>query len=330
MYTTGIPTVLLHRNMQSYIAQTQADMLDAQYETTTGVAANLAEHLSGDVGGMRQLEKLIADIDQRRISITTFISEAAIAQQSLEDSRVAASDLMVEMEAAIGVSNEELIESSYIKADAELRALFDKLNTPYAGRYLFSGAATDTAPLADVDTLLSDIQTIVAGAGTTAALDTYFAAGGAFETTIYQGSANPAPDREVGPGHRLGLPMTALDPSIVDVIRGFAVMAVIDDANLTDSTIRDGIISDAADTLSNAVDGLVELQTSLGTFEGQARAFESRANAQFDIYQAQLFQLVQVDQTAAATRLNYLETQLETAYVTTSLIQNLSLVNYLR
>lgn len=329
MLTAGIPTVLLHRNMQGYIQQVQADMQEAQFETSTGVAANLAKHLSGDVGGMRRLEKLIADIEQRQTAISAFISEAQIAQFSLEDARVAASDLIVDMKSAVGLDNEELFEASYIDADTELRALFSKLNTPYSDRYLFSGAATDQAPLADVETLLADVRTIVASGGTTAALDTYFGAGGTFETTIYQGSTTPAPDREVGVGYRIGIEATALDQGIVDIIRGLAVMATVDDVNLNESQ-RDTVVNAAADTLSRGVDGVLELQTTLGTLESEAREFEVRAQSQQLVYETQLLRMIEVDQTEAATRLNYLETQLQTAYVTTSLIQNLSLVNYLR
>ncbi|MEL6978871.1 MAG: flagellin [Pseudomonadota bacterium] len=332
MYLSGIPTVLLHRNMQTYIAQTQSDMRDAQFETTTGIAANLPSHLNGDVGRMRQIEKQIADIDQRLLSIQGFVAEASMAQFSLEDARVAASDLIVDMKSAVGLDNEQLIKASYIDADIELRALFDRLNTPYAGRYIFSGAATDTPPLGDVETLLMDVQTIVAaGGGVEAALDTYFnTAAGGFQTNIYNGSTNPGPDREVGVGHRMGIEATALDQGIVDVIRGLAVMAVVDDANLTAGGVRDQIINNAADTLAEGVDEVLQLQTNLATLEAEAKDFEIRGLAQRRVFEDQLLALVGVDQTAAATRLNFLQTQLETAYVTTSLIQNLSLVNYLR
>lgn len=334
MQLSGLPTLLTTERLQRYVTDTRRELETAQTEAVTGFSADVTKRLDGDIRRLLELDKLIEDGNRRLDSINAFKSEASIVQLALQETRTAISSVAIDTESALELQNQEGMEAMAVTAAAELDSLNDKLNLSISGRALFSGAATSTRAVADFDTVLADVKAIISAGpniGTAnVALDTYFNdPTGTFQTTIYQGSAALAPDREASPNARLGIETTVLDPAILDSIRGLAVIAASADRTIGNEYLED-MVRDSKTRLSSAESRLVTIETRLGAQEAVAERIETRTRAAQTVYELNRIDLVGVDQFEAASRLNTLETQLQASYLVTNQIQNLSLVNFLR
>lgn len=329
----GMPTLLMTRQLQSYVTNTREALDQARIEAVTGFAADVSEKVGGATGDIRRLEKLLEDDDKRLDAIALFQGEATIVQLTFEQTRENLAELQYDVLGAIPLENEATLSAAADSAASELKSLFGRLSGAHGGRYLFSGAKTDTPAVEDVDKVLKDVADLIDATHDTAGLDVVLDAyfddpNGVYQTTIYQGSNNPAPDRELAEGRRLGIEATANDQSFRDAIRGLAVIAAIG----TDSSnvYRDEILTEAADKLGAASEALINAGAKLGAQQEDAALLETRNRASTETYQLSINALLGVDQYEAASRMTQLETQLEAAYLTTSRLQSLSLVNYLR
>ncbi|MCI4663446.1 MAG: hypothetical protein MRY74_01875 [Neomegalonema sp.] len=333
MKTISMPLLVSARTMQNMIGRAKSDLDTARVEAVTSRAADIGEHLGGDTGSVHRIDKMIADAERRLTSLTELQIEAENVQQKLTSVQEVALGLGVEIESALGLENTQALSALTTESEAELTAIWGRLNANFNGEYQFSGAATDTPPLGDLATFVSDIKTIVSGAASAGAvataLDTYFndTVAGAFHTTVYQGSTAAGPDKEVSDSRRLGLDVKVTDDGVRNVLRGLALMVAADDATTTD--IADQLKSDAARTLSNGGALIINQQSQIGGIEADVKSLTSRNEAEKSSYEFLLLDKIGVDQYEAASRMTLLETQLEATYLTTSRISRLSLVNYI-
>lgn len=330
----NLPTLLRSQNMQAFVSETKAQLDDARQEAVTGLAADVSKHLNGNVGQAQRIEKLINDNEGRADSIELLKIDFDLAYETLDVIRDASSSLATRFDAALGVENESSQRALRIEARAELEAMFGRLNTPFGDRQLFSGAATGTPPLGDVDTLMNDIEAIIVAGPDTAtvetALDTYFdTAGGGFATNIYNGSTNAGPDREVAAGWRMGVTTRADDQMFKDAIRSLAVIAMADQAALSPEMAEE-LERGATRTLNSSAAQILDAQTLMGAEQAQLETLLTRNASETFGYTEALNTLIGVSQEEAATRMKSLETQLEASFLATARIAQLSLVNYLR
>lgn len=332
MTSFGLPTLAQTRMLQERVTDTKVQLDAARIEAVSGRSSNIAQAVNGDIAKVQQLQKLIADTEDHSNAIAFARAEYSNTQVVLTNLADSAQSLSTSVEAAILAGDEISLQARATEARSALTTAFSQINVSSGGRSLFSGAAVDTPPLASVDTFLTDIKTIVAGAtdatAANTALDAYFAPGGAYETTIYQGSATPAPTREITEGRRVGLETTALDPEIRDTLRALATLV----AGYEDATgaTRDSLMNTGADALAQGSDAIIALQGRIGAREEELTLVESRNNASRFTYEQNFNALTAVNQEEAATLMRNLETQLEASYLAASRLANLSLVNYLR
>ena len=334
MQLEALPTLLMTKRLQTYVRDTRQDLDATRIEAVTGFAADRAAKVNGDIGHVRKLEKLLSDGEQHLQAIAHFKADASVVQLSLDQTREVVSKLQFDVQSAVSLKNEEGVKAAATTAREELEALFGRLNATHAGRYLFSGAKTDTPPLKDVDTMLAQVKSRLVGPAAStidSAMDLYFDdPTGVFQTSIYQGSSTSnAPSREVDHGRRVGIEIKAVDQSVRDTIRALAVIALAPET-IGDADLRDAVLEDNANLAGSAAIQLTQEQTKLGAQEGVAAQLEARHNGAAETLQTELLDLLAVDQYEAASRMNNLETQLEAAYLTTQRIQQLTLLNYLR
>lgn len=335
MNVTGYPTSVTQIRLQGFAADISERLDDSRIEAVTGRFADITQAIGGDVGRVHLLEKQISDADERLEQIGLLKADFAFAQNTLGSIGGAATNLAIELEAANGVNNEESLKALEQEFETELRLAFSQLNASAGGRQIFSGASTDTPPLANVDEFIADIEAIVDSATDAAdidaLLDDYFAGVGGtnFDASIYQGSTLAAPDREVSATKRLGVDIRADDQAFKDVFRGYAsFIAVRRDPDLTDED-KSALYSSASTKLREGAEGVINARTRLGAAEGAVNTAETRLNAEKLTYQEIYNQLTSVDQFEAASLVTNLETQLQTIYLTTARISGLSLVNFL-
>lgn len=334
MQFSGLPTLLGSLQLSNLLTETRKTLDDKRIEAVTGRAADVSKHLDGNIGRAQSLEKLIADNDHRRDAIELLATDYDITQNTLDVARTESSSIAARVMTAQGLENEASMRALRLDAEAELENLFGRMNTPFGGRQLLSGAATGARPLGDLDTMLTAVQAIVVAgpdrATVEAALDTYFDdPGGGFQTTIYQGSAASGPDREVAAGRRMSPEVKADDQMFRDLFRGLALLATSNSGGVADALTKE-LETDAASRLNSASSQLLDRQTLLGAEQNELETLTARNEAETFAYQSALHTLIGINQEEAATEMTLLETQLEASYLATSRFANLSLVNYMR
>jgi flagellar hook-associated protein 3 FlgL len=333
MRTVGPPTLLTAQRFAAASASLRRDSETARIELSTGRIADLPAALGGRIGEASSLRAALDAIAVRRQGLQQADLIAAVSQRALSDINEGARSIATDALAANGRGDNAALSTAALEARSRVEAAFSSLNVKVAGQFLFSGDATDRAPLAGPDQLLADIAALYAGAADTAdfdvALDLYFndAAGG-FQTAIYQGGAGASPSIEIVGGERGVFTARADDPSIRNVLRGLAVIAVAGAA--PPSALRDGALSSAGAAGLAGTDGLIALSADIGVEERRAGealiGLEEEEAALTEAYNAQTAR----DPLDAATRLQALEAQLNASLLATSRLSQLTLANFLR
>lgn len=332
MNILSVPNILQTQKFQSLVSETSTRLLDAQVEASTGEIANLSKALRGDVAQVQTIMKAINDNERYLQSISIAELRYTSVQSTLGLVSETANLLGIDALAAVTQGDQTSLEQHVLAARGDFVTLVNAINTPVSGRALFSGAELSETPISSAEQILTDITALVAGAATAAAaqadIDAYFGAGGAFETTIYQGSATPAPTIEVAPGVRVDPGLTAIDDEIKDVLKNLAIVAVARDA--APLNISSALIEDASIALLDASDAIINLQANLGTTQEFLARLQARNEAETFTLQSGLAALTTRDIFEASAELEALAIQLEAIYVTTARISGLSLTNFLR
>jgi flagellar hook-associated protein 3 FlgL len=333
MRTVGPPTLLTAQRFSAASAALRRDSETARIELSTGRIADLPAALGGRIGEASSLRAALDAIAVRRQGLQQAGLVAAVSQRALSDINEGARSIATDALAANGRGDNAALSTAALEARSRIEAAFSSLNASVAGQFVFSGDATDRAPLAGADQFIADVEAIYAGAATAAdldaALDVYFndVAGG-FQTAIYRGGAGSAPTIEIDGSDRGAFTVRADDPAIRDVLRGLAVIAVAGAA--PPSALRDGALAAAGAAALIGSDSLVERRAEIGVEERRAgeaaTGLEDEEAALTEAYNAATAR----DPLDAATRLQALEAQLEASLLATSRLSQLSLANFLR
>ncbi len=209
-------------------------------------------------------------------------------------------------------------------------------NGQVAGRSLFGGVATDISPLADPDTMLADLRALTAtettAAGVIAKLDTWFGAGGGFETVGYVGSTTDIEPFRVAEGTDVRAGVRADDPTIREMLKGLALAALTDPSGpLTgNETERFALARKAGEVLTTNQPAYAATQALVGSAEAAIERAESQNIAEETALTVTRNEIVSVDPYQNAIQMQEIEVQLETLYAMTSRLSRLSLVDYLR
>lgn len=332
MNSYGFPNLLQYTRLNGAVANLKMQSEQARIEVVTGRKADLKIALGSDIGNVQLMQKAIDDLAGFRQSATNGLGRAAVTQLSLGRAAEEAATLGADLLSALGVEDESGVTLAGVRAKLDLESAIAGFNERYEGRALFSGDAVDQTPLADTETLLTDIRGIYAGAADATQfeidLDFYFndPAGG-FATGIYQGGAGDAPSVEISDGDLVAYSAKADEPAVRDLFRSLATIVVA--AEVSPSPDRTQILSNAGEGIIEAGIGLTEIRSRVGAAEGRMQAALDRLNAEEPILTAAFNEKTSVDSFETASRLQQLEAQLQTSFVLTARISQLSLANFI-
>ena len=203
---------------------------DRSTELTTGLAADKGAHVSGDFAPLASLETTLAQMSGYaavNIEAGGMAGAMQIALDTIDkQSAMIASVLLLAGNGSAATS----LGVVGGQAEDAFRTAMSALNARYGDRSLFAGQNTDGAALASADTVLTDLTTLTAGAVTvqdvTDALDSYFADGGTFDTTIYQGGPAMAA-LKVAPDQTAQIDVRATDPALKATLKALAMGALL-------------------------------------------------------------------------------------------------------
>ena len=315
-------------------ANAKQAITDRSTELVTGLASDKGAHVSGDFSPLASLQTSLAQMSGYA-AVNIEAGGMADAMQIALDTinKQATSASLVLLLAGNGGAATSLGVVGGQTEDA-FRTAMSALNARYGDRSLFAGQNTNTAALGSADTVLSDLTTLTAGALTvldvTTALDSYFADGGTFDTTIYQGGAAMSA-LKVGPDETAQLDVRATDPALKASLKALAMGALLAHGVFGgDQTAQAQLAQTAGEALVSAQNGAAQLAAHLGTVQARIGDADVSNQAQITSLKIAQLQMIAVDPYEATTLLQQAQTQLEQLYTITARMAQLHLTNYLR
>lgn len=305
----------------------------ASQEVATGKHSDIGATLRGDFSPLLAIDASLSRLSAYKANTTDAAFQTAAQQSAIAGLSQLASGISTTLLGAKNFSTPAQIDTLGADAKGRLASAIGLMNTQASGRAVFSGAATDTVPLGSVEDMLTALQTAATGATTagqvSAAVNGWFADPLGFGT-FYQGSTalSPAP---IAPGETADLSTTAMDQALRDTLAGFAMAALIDRGVLAgDPTERGRLAQQAGQQLISTEDARTTLQARIGTVEAQIEAARTRNGAEETSLGVLRSDIGSVDPYEAATRLQTIQSQLESLYLVTARVSRLSLAEYLR
>lgn len=219
------------------------------------------------------------------------------------------------------------------------------LNTKYEGRYIYASNDTANKPISDASLnafdsairdqvgkitvpgiTVADITDPVGGTKHIAASDT------AYSATFAAASPNGMNAVPVADNLSIKIDVDAANPYFRDILRGLTTLANIPDYAAVAPEQRaefEKLLDDAATTLTGAVGNLNTQMAKVGNSVNWADSISKRHSDIDVLLKQRLSEVEDVDPAEAITRLNALQNQMVAAYKATSMLSQMSLVNYL-
>ncbi|KAF0116566.1 MAG: hypothetical protein FD150_268 [Rhodobacteraceae bacterium] len=305
----------------------------AAQEVASGKHSDIGATLRGDFAPLLAIDASLSRLSAYRSTATDAAVHTAAQQSAISGLSQLASGISTALLGARDVSTPAQVNTLAADARGRLASAVGLLNTQASGRAVFSGQATNTAPLGSAEDMLTALETAAVGATTAgqvaAAVTTWFndpLGFGAF----YQGGAGLSPS-PIAPDETADLSTTAMDPTIRDTLSGFAMAALLDRGALAaDPSERARLAATAGQNLMRGEEGRITLSARIGTVEAQIETARTRNGAEETALGILRSDIGSVDPYEAATRLETVRAQLESLYLVTARVSRLSLTEYLR
>jgi len=303
-------------------------------ELSTGQVADVRDVLAGNHSYLTDIERRASILNGYNVATTeatifTENSQAALSRIE-ETSGTLSKSLILAGEGVTGA----VVSTAASEARSTLASMLGAVNSSAAGRYLFSGTASDQPPLPDADTVLAALRPIVAGAATPAdamaAATAWFDDPAGFEATLYQGSADGIGPFTLSETDTVAFDVRAVDAELKEVIKLAAVSALGDDPVLGfDLDAQADLYGLAGQAMLSGQDGVIRVQAKVGVAEARIDGVATRNAAEATSLEFAKAALLEVDPFEAATKLEDAQFQLQSLYSVTVRMSQLSLVNFL-
>ena len=334
MSVTNLGDLSQSHSMRQRNVSLRTDINRLTTELATGQVADVRDVLDGNYSYLTDIERRTSTLDAYNVATTEAGIFAGATQQALsnfEDFGAKFSlSLLAAGTSAVGVSGAD----TATEAKITLAGMIGSVNTNAAGRYLFSGTATDLPPLPDADTIIAALRTVVSGSTTPDAVllaaDTWFNDPAGFEATIYQGSADGMSPFNLSQTDKVAFDIKAVDPALLEVLKLTAVAALADDPALGfDVPTQSDLFDKSGQALLIAQDNVIALRANVGLVEASIEGVATRNAAELTSIGFAKTALLEIDPYEAATKLEEAQFQLQSLYSVTVRMSQLSLVNFL-
>ncbi|EIE52603.1 flagellar hook-associated protein FlgL family protein [Citreicella sp. 357] len=304
-------------------------------EIATGFVTDKASHLGGDITELLSIDRNLAKLETYRVNTSEAGLVTSTMQTTLDEIQSRSEALSQDLMKVELTQTDEMFSTLSASAESSLDQMMNGLNRSIAGRFLFSGTATDTPPLVDSEALLAELETVLSGATTVAgvesALDTWFdTAGGGFDTFAYKGSTTSLAPMRLSSTESAQVDIRADDDVFRETLKAVAKAALASNDVLGFSTeVKSELISNAALNLQSSQARVVELRAGLGALEGRIEDTVARNSSERTAMMIARTELVGTDEYEAATAYENTRSQLEAIYAITVRSSRMSLVGYL-
>ena len=154
----------------------------------------------------------------------------------------------------------------------------------------------------------------------------------AYEETFYNGTPQSFGTRltaEIDENYRIDYGVQANDDGFRDLMRGLAMLATTDPAEITDTGAYTSWINAASAALNSGVKSVLAAEAHTGTMQSLVENASDRLSAKREVLSLHISDLESVDPYEAATRLTSAQTQLQASYAVTARLSQLSFLNFM-
>lgn len=332
----SVGSLALPFQMQRHSTAMRNSVSQLSTELATGKVASPQKHLGGHLAQIAAIEARTQRLTQYETNLTFETTKATAAQSALTAIAKTSQDLASSLlSLAASGTNSANIAFAGQNARSAMGVFLGALSASVVGQNLFSGNASNRAPIASEETILDTLRPLVSTANSAADVisaitDAFSTPNGAFETVLYTGGETSAGAIIEDGEHATPLP-TASNPAFRKALIAMSVGIFANDPSLSLNTQeRHSLVKRSAELLLSNTSGLTALQASLGDNQGLLEAQKTRLKSeQYALTQAKQ-ELIGADPYEVATKLQNTQTQLEAIYTITARTARLSLTEYLR
>lgn len=309
----------------------------ASQELTTGKKYDIANHFRGDLSLINRVENRINIITAFNKNIHELNTITSGMQSALSKIRDISSSLGPDLLAAAELTSSDQIDIRLTQSSSLLEDAINTLHTQVANKNIFSGDATDAAPLPSAAEFLDKIRDISSNSSSfselESAITTWFDDESGAETYIksaYSGG-NGSFSIPISDKSTQKINISAKNPEIKNMLKGLSLLfsASENSASLTLPQKRD-IIQKAGVLLTNSVDEIIAQQSLIGSIEHSAAKMLKVNEGELTSLSITRSNLISADQYQAATDLTKAQAELEILYAVTARLSSLKLTDFLR
>lgn len=322
--------------MQASANRIKTTLATLTAELASGEVADLGSRLQGNTQHLAGIESRLSALAQFKRNAT----EAAAHTQGMQDALTSVQTMTESLGRGLYIdpvsATNGLMAARSAEAASTLRAVIGQLNGAVGQRFLFSGTASDTQPLASADTILSALTTRVAGltkaADVAAAVSEWFDAPpglGGFADTGYQGGAG-GQQTPIGEDSTITLTTTALSPAIRDSLKGLAMAALVDRGALPGGGQQArNLLQAAGKSLLDNSPALIAEMSRVGYAQQVIASVQVQGDAATATLQTARNTMREADPYATSAAVTEAETRLQTLYTVIGRLSQLKLADYL-
>ncbi|RYH09999.1 hypothetical protein [Tropicimonas sp. IMCC6043] len=292
--------------------------------------------LGGSFRAVSGLERSLTRLDAYDLAATEAEGFMDVAQSALGAIQETSEELSVDLLAAEASGTPAHLHALASGARQDFESVIARLNIDYAGRSVFGGHATDSAPVADAATILDALEAEIAASGATTATDvatvieTWFAPGGGYDSIGYLGSAARLAPLSVGQGQTVAFDLTAQNQEVRDTLAGTAMAALMESAAINSAPDEQiALARIAGDRLLNANQDQLRLRAEVGAGQETIEEAQTASQSERTALDLAMADLLKIETYERATQLEQVESQIELLYAITVRTSNLRLSNYL-
>jgi len=336
MEFTGIGDLAQNLMFRRQGAGLKTQMTRLTQELTTGKSQNTSARVKGDFGPLAGIEHQLGKLEAFQHVRDGFSNRMGAVQSSLEAIQTTTEGFGAGLVAAASLEQFEGMKAWSANARGHFDQVVSYMNSQFDGKFLFSGAESDRAPLMTADDMMTQLGAVAAtatdAADLVAKIDSwFFDPGGSFETAAYQGGDMPADAVQVSDAAGIVQPILAKDDGFRVLLRGLALTALVaEDAAPIALSEHPALLSSAGQSVIEGQNALTSLQRDIGSIQASLSREDTAATAERVAYENAKTTITSVDPYEAAAELEAVQFQIETLYVLTARMSQLRLSDYLR
>jgi len=308
------------------------EIIRTSKEMTTGLHADMGKAVGGDFSALAAVDHSLARLKGYGANTAEAGLFAGVMQTALAVISDGTEGLVGSILQGSGLTGSIGLGPAVTEAGRVFSSAVGALNTRFSDRSVFSGVNSDAQTLPSAGDILTALESATAGATTAAdvqtAIDSWFSDPLGYAAAY--GGGGPRAPVQLAPGETSDLSVTAMDPALIDTLKGLATVALLGRGVLAGQPAeREALAQGAGAALLAAGGGLTHLMERVGSTQAQIAEAETRNTAEDSALSILRVGIVGADPFDAATKLQDLQTRLEALYLITARVSRLSLAEYI-